>query len=480
MSPKNPRLIAGLTALGLVGFAATRAATPGDAPIPAPPAAASAPLQVLLKSNGQILHGTVTEEADDYVVRQFGNEIRVPKHDAERAFATLGDVYRYKRSEIPDGDPDEHLKLARWCLSQKLTAEAKLEVQAVLVHSPEAREAKAMLASLEATEARLASRPRVDPGLVQTGGEMVQKGRNAVPGAPMEIDPSILERARHELGLKGIPVIFDLPPAIAAKRADQFTKLVHPLLQAACARCHNESYPGNFQLIQVRSRKELSSNVLRANLDATLRLIDPDNPSKSDLLSSALLPHGNAPTKRPIMSGSNDPRFQVLAGWVNSLRPAGAGKAGAGEAFVQGSAGSGSAFAVDRGQGPGVSPPSDFTNPVKPFELNAKADVMTPRRYVPGRGMVLENEPPSPDEFPVPFSVGGAKPKLDTGTQPASAAIPMPGKAPSASASGSPQVPVGPRGIPANDPTLAPPLTAKGKKAVKIDPEALERALIRK
>src|SRR5205823_26059 len=128
---------------------------------------------VLLKSNGQVLRGVVTEEADRYVVRVPGGEIRVPKREAERTFDSIAAAYRYKRANVPEGDPDEHLKLARWCLTQKMMAEAKAEVQAVLVLSPKAREAKAMLASIEATEARLAARPRVDPGLLQTGAEVV-------------------------------------------------------------------------------------------------------------------------------------------------------------------------------------------------------------------------------------------------------------------------------------------------------------------
>src|SRR5262249_58066311 len=99
-------------------------------------------------------------------------------------------------------------------------------------------------------------------------------------------------------------------------------RAAHHTLQAACARCHNEKYDGTFQLIEVKPRHAPTADVLRANLDATLRLVDPENPARSELLSSALLPHGNAPTKRPIFRGSNDIKFQILATWVNSLPPA--------------------------------------------------------------------------------------------------------------------------------------------------------------
>ena len=40
---------------------------------------------------------------------------------------------------------------------------------------------------------------------------------------------------RRELGVSDW-VIFDLPPALAVKRRDQFARVVHPVLQARCAR----------------------------------------------------------------------------------------------------------------------------------------------------------------------------------------------------------------------------------------------------
>ena len=61
---------------------------------------------------------------------------------------------------------------------------------------------------------------------------------------------------------------------------------------------------------------------MRANLEITLQFIDKENPSKSELLSSTLRPHGYSPNRRPIFPGSNDRAYQVLATWVNSLRPA--------------------------------------------------------------------------------------------------------------------------------------------------------------
>ena len=56
-------------------------------------------------------------------------------------------------------------------------------------------------------------------------------------------------------------------------------------------------------------------------------LIDPVDLSKSELLSSTLRPHHGGPNKRPIFPGSNDRAYQILAAWVNSLRPPQSGDA---------------------------------------------------------------------------------------------------------------------------------------------------------
>ena len=153
MSPKTTRLPVGLSALGLFGFAALRGASAGDPPAtpshPATPpvAAANAPsaTTVLLLYNGRVLQGEVGEEGPDYVLRQKGGVIRFRKDQVVKAFDSLTSLYAYKRSEIPDRDPDEHLKLARWCLSQNLREEAKAELRVVTRFSPKSSEAKQML-----------------------------------------------------------------------------------------------------------------------------------------------------------------------------------------------------------------------------------------------------------------------------------------------------------------------------------------------
>ncbi len=490
MSSKKSPIAIGLTALGLFGVAATHAAYPVEAPAPpgqtAAPASASNPTHtVLLMTNGRLLSGTITREGKKYLVQSRAGTIPVPADQVEETFESIAAVYRYKVAQVPERDPDEHLKLARWCLGQNMTAEAMTELKAVLAVSPRAREAKAMLANLEMNAERNRA-PRSDPALMRTSGEAAMSA--AIPGEarPSEIDALTVRRAVRDLNISQTPVIFDLPPTVAAKRGDQFARDIHPLLQASCARCHDEQHPGAFQLVAVRSRKGLSGDILRANLDATLRLIDPENPSRSEILSSALVPHGKSPNPRPIFRGSNDPRYQILSAWVKSLQlkppvndqvlPT---RFAPENAPAPSSTGG---FAVDRVAGQGARPgvtTTPLVNQARAPQIDRKE--LPPLRAVPGQGMVAETSAPPPGEFPVPPMLGGPLPT----PRPGNAAAP-PKSTGSASAPLNPPLPppivaASPAGSSTEDdelPDPVPPPVAKPRKPVKLDPELLEKAIL--
>lgn len=527
MSTKNSLLTVGLAALGVYGVAAVVSARADDAqpapgPVPATaPAAVPAPSQaVLLLFDGRTLEGIVREEGAEYVLRQPGGEIRFDRDRVERVCGSLVEVYQYKRGLVPDDDPDEHLKLARWCLSRGLREQARDELRKVIAVSSHSAQAQAMLASIEATDSR-ASNGAVDGAVMRTSGTVVEPPAGAGAGAgparsqaPAELDPMLLRRMGREMGVSGQPVIFDLPPAVAVKRADQFSRNVHPILQAACARCHNERYDGAFQLVQVKSKKDWTPAVFRTNLDATLNLVDRDRPAQSELLSRSLVPHGNTQSRQPVFRGSNDPRFQILSAWVNSLRPA-APLAG-GDARLGGptrdagvAPAGGGGFASERSAGPlpftptpsGAAIPPPGAGPSLP--PNVRQEVIAPpsTRFVPGRGMVIENTPPSADEFPVSPLLQGRTAGMPARQGPAPAAPGNPAPL-DASAQGLPRPAVGPESarpssmppgvrpeaeagpVPAAAPAQVEPVpsapgagtTAKGP--VKFDPKLLQKALM--
>ena len=373
-----------------VGAGADEPAPRGQAISPGPRAAEE---RFLLLSDGRLIRGVIREDEAGYSVTQKLGVIRYPKRQVERAFDTVEEAYRYRLERAPEDDPAERLRLARWCLSLHLDKEARTLLEQVVEISPDHGPARAMLTKMNQSEATRVARneTKVDDEIQKTSGEGVAEDR---PGA---LDSAVSKGAGMRMGITGLPVIFDLPPAMAVRRAEQFKKYVHPVLQAYCAKCHNADYDGKFQLVPVKTTRQKTPDALRANLDATLRLIDPEYPAKSDLLSSTLRPHGIGAKARPIFSGSNDRAYQILAAWVASLRPS-SGSEPSAPGVIRTQADSDEAFAADRNRSGGevleeIARSVRSGNPRQPSTIKPAAALGAggkSYRYVEGQGMVPE------------------------------------------------------------------------------------------
>jgi hypothetical protein len=344
-------------ALGLAAAGLAAPQAPADAPGPAAPAAHAAAESprpasdgperaVILLSNGnfKIHEGTIVEEKDDYVLKHRSGTIRVPRRDVEEFFPTLEALYAYKADQIARRDPDEHMKLAQWCITQNLHAQAEEQLKAVLTFSPGNRRALGMLQNLQAAAER---EQRADDRVVRTGMEEAAAPRSEV---------SVIDRIRSFSGPVTKPVIFDLTEGQAVRRYQEFGQTIHPLLQNACAKCHDENSGRNFQVIRAQVNKDLRNELLvQTNLEAVLGLVDRNSPERSELLVNAIMPHG--PDRKPVIADTNAPEYRALWAWVENLRV------------------SGNASAVSAPAPPGAAPAAPGTPAVAP------APVLTP---VPG------------------------------------------------------------------------------------------------
>lgn len=421
--------------------------------------------RIVLLTDGHIVKGVVREDETAVIVTQPVGAMRFPRRRIESVFGSIQEVYKYKLQQLPENDFDERMKLARWCLEQKMEMEARQQLQAIMELSPKHPQAKAMLVSLDQAQARQEMR-KLDPEVRRSGSLEPQPTPSDRPGS---LDASVIQGARRGMGISDLPVIFDLPTSQAVKRTDEFARFVHPVLQTYCARCHNEHYEGGFQLIQIKNRKDLTREALRANLDATLKLIDRDNPPRSDLLSSTLRMHGNGKNTRSIFQGANDGSYRILAAWVNNLRVRKASDSQAPARMAVSPQEPGEAFAADRtriSRDPGSLPPLPQTGGIP---LDARVS-----RSVRGEA-AIKPRPESdggPDEFPIPFAISGKKPKLATG----SSTIPPPVVKPTAPRT-PPMPPNGQETSVDSDETADPSAKKKPRKPLKLDPSILEKAL---
>jgi hypothetical protein len=459
----NAKTLLPLVALAMVGWGRPTMYTLAQDAAPADPGAsapsASPPTVHLLKNN-RLVEGRLMEGPDGYVIEQPsasnpGRTARFgfPKDELVASYADMEAYYLHKRSEIAENDPHEHMALARWCLSYHLKDHAREHLEVMNRLLPGSREAQAMLTSLksQADRQQSAMQPLADPALrtvSTTAGDAT-----AGPGQlPAEVRRLAIQQARETFSGRGAPVILDLPPALAMKRAQEFNRGVHLVLQNKCASCHHERSGSSFQLIQVQRRSDNTPEVVLFNLDAALRLVDPDELSQSQLLVSSLMPH--KPNNRPILTGQNDRNYRVLSAWVHSLKSpnmmgdpgampqgfAAGGQAAGNERFagnrpeVAISAAGGGASPVAPALGPaglglGAAPPMEFpTEAVVPGTGSGPAIPGSPKAVAPvtaGRGTA---GPPIPgmdslSKAPAPAPAGA------TPTTPA-----LPAEAPAAKA----------------------------------------------
>ncbi len=315
MSTQNRPFIVGLVSPGLFWLAASVAqgqdspSPQGPPTIPAP--ASSSTFSVLLMSNGTVVQGEILDDPAGgvYRLKTRGGQVPYPKSSVKRAGHSIEELYRYQVAALPPGDGDERMKLVRWCLTEHLSDLAREQLAEVLKLCPDDMQAKRMAANLDAN----AENRNRDLAVRQTSGEAV------LDEAPAPLPPGLGKAIRRGFG-NNLPEIFDLAPALAVQRASEFAQYVQPVLQQNCASCHNEKYQGDFQLVLIKNRRDQQNpDIVRANLDAVLRLVNPDDPSRSELLSAGLVPHG--PNKGAIFRGANDKQYYILSTWVRRVRP---------------------------------------------------------------------------------------------------------------------------------------------------------------
>lgn len=396
------------------------------APGPAAAAEPAAPAVLLLADGRVVDQGTIVEADDGYLVRSPFGERLIPRRQVERAFGSMGEVYAYKLTRLPPHDPDERMKLAQWCLQHELMAEAREQLQAILASVPESKQAKAMLFQIEAAAGGAAP---TDAALQRTGGESIE------PPATLSLKEIRDAYGRNGSRPLGPPVVLDLPAPQAIKRYQEFGAYIHQDLQRSCARCHNERSPSAFQLIEAQSQRDMKNELLvRANLDAVLRLVDAQDPSRSPLLGAAIMPH--KPDDKPILTGPNHPTYRRLAYWLGQMKsPNGAPRAAfptgaegvAPAAYQAAGAPAGSRFAADRRGGaaaapgpsaasPGAEPqgfkPMTFARPPAPdvtteaphsvrLDTGATAPIepKPPGQLLPGSAVGMPRNPPPAADF---------------------------------------------------------------------------------
>ncbi len=233
--------------------------------------------KILVLKTGHVMEGEIEQVGSQVCVRRGSSEVWIAANKTMRLSPDWVDAYAFMQTLIKEDVASDRLKLARWCHTNKLTAEALEQARIALSLQPENPDAKQMVRSLE----RALKEPPPKPAVAV-----------AAPAPPKQEPPPAVD--------------------VTAETLISFSAKVQPILMNACAGCHAADADKKFRLERVASGGHKIST--QRNLAAVLNFIDLDRPTISPLLVKAITPHGRDLTA-PIKDRSAKP-FEAMQQWV--------------------------------------------------------------------------------------------------------------------------------------------------------------------
>jgi len=234
--------------------------------------------RVLVLENERALEGEIRWEGGNYCVRRAAGEFWLTGDKVLALCANWEEAFAFVRSQTNLRDPDERLRLARWCQAYGLRSEALAEATAALQMRP----------------SHTASRQLVT--LLQRSASPAEKASPA-PSAQVAQLPA------------------SAPPAIdlSAESLGMFSARVQPVLMNTCASCHAGPKTATFRLVRAAGTSTASRRATHQNVAAVLAQIDPVHPNSSPLLMRAVTDHGKA-GQAPVKAQS--PPYRILQEWI--------------------------------------------------------------------------------------------------------------------------------------------------------------------
>jgi hypothetical protein len=233
--------------------------------------------RVLILANQRGMEGDIRLEGNQYHIRRTAGEVSLPATPTMRLFADWDAALAHMSSQANLRDPDERLRLARWCQMNGLTGQALVEAKAAVHMRPGHAESKQLLAILE----------------------RAARNTPAAPAPATTVEPAAAP-----------------PVDLSADAMNLFNTRIQPILMNACASCHATGRGNEFRLQRCHDAT-LNRRATQLNLAAVLAQIRWDEVASSPLLFKSLSAHG-ATTQAPFSSRQAKP-YQYLQEWVQTV-----------------------------------------------------------------------------------------------------------------------------------------------------------------
>ncbi|MDR2705895.1 MAG: hypothetical protein LBC02_08980 [Planctomycetaceae bacterium] len=238
-----------------------------------------------LLRTGFLTEGTATNDGKQYLLKTNFGTMSVPVANVEFVGATREDVYHYKRGIINGNDCNDLIKLAEWCLNNKLQQQGIAEYQRALQTAP-----NSILADV-----------------IRKRLEMLNDSESVSSNGLSNIRTELASSSNESGDIGMTRWVNGIPKPIV----DSFAKKVQPVLVSRCAAadCHGSISENQFKL---SIPSHTLGNTTYRNLRSVLQWIDLDYPTESQLLSVLVSYHGG--TKAPFSVEST--QYNNIVQWV--------------------------------------------------------------------------------------------------------------------------------------------------------------------
>lgn len=248
--------------------------------------------RVLVLRTGRVMKGRIKKISTGWLVSTNRGNAVIPFEQVHFDADDLTDAYL--RLRIQNGRPTvaSHLRLAEWCLSQNILAEAARELRDALKKDPANETARLML-------------NRVD--------NEIRRRNPPEPEAQEPTDVVILTQKEQKIADSEVRSLAGLSP----ESAREFVASIQPLLLNKCgnARCHGTVAKNDFKLTRLRSGASNSRIVSEKNLAVVLNDLQPKSNTKPRLLQIIRGTHAG----KTIFNGRYGAvQMQTLQAWMNS------------------------------------------------------------------------------------------------------------------------------------------------------------------
>jgi hypothetical protein len=234
---------------------------------------------VLVLESERTVEGDIERDGDQYRIRRQVGETWVPAATVLCLCDNMEEAYHFLQKRANLRDPDERLRLGRWCQLHGLRAQAVAEAKAALELRPTSAEGQRLLQSFQRAATASATPAPAD----------------AVKAPAPAVSPAI---------------------EINAEAMGQFISRVQPVLMNACASCHVSGQAGSFHLVRAVEGGLVNRRATQQNLQAVLGQIDREHWEGSALLTRAVTVHGQA--SQPPLKNRQAPPYRNLEDWVRA------------------------------------------------------------------------------------------------------------------------------------------------------------------